>query len=123
MEYIAMANIGVPGYGRVTPGEYLDEKCKAVLGEETLSDLVRRGALKVEAEIEPEQNGGEEITDAPEPEAPEENADAPEEASDEDEEDEELEPDTMDDVVDDAEEPKPAPAAKPRKNSGGGKAK
>ena len=122
MEYIAKANIGVPGYGRVTPGEYLDEKCKAVLGEEAISDLVRRGALKVEAGIEPKQNGSEEQSEAPE-EAPEEITDAPEGAGDEEEGAEELEPDTMDDVVDEAEEPEAAPDEKPKKNSRGRKAK
>lgn len=124
MEYCAKVNIGVPGYGRLTPGEYLDEKCKEVLGEEAVADLVKRGALRADRYEQPmPEERVDESANAPEPEVPEEAADAPEDAGNEDEEAEELEPDTMDDVVDEAEEPKPAPAEKPKKNSRGRKAK
>lgn len=118
MEYRAKANIGVPGYGRVTPGEILDGKCKAILGEETLDDLVRRGALRTlrDAGTVPEPK------ESPEAKEPEEPAEAPGEEA-EDEEAEALEPDTMDDVVDEDEAPEAEPAEKPKKNSRGRKAK
>ena len=122
MEYCAMANIGVQGYGRVTPGEFLDEKCKEILGEDILAELVERGALRAELYEYPKAEMNEAANaDTPELEAPEEIAGAPEEPGDEEEGDEELEPDTMDDVVD--EEAEPAPNPKPKKNSGGRKAK
>ena len=124
MEYCAKVNIGVPGYGRLTPGEYLDEKCKEVLGEEALADLVKRGALRADRYEQPmPEERVDESANAPEPEVPEEAADAPEEAGNEDEEAEELEPDTMDDVVDEAEESEEVTETKPKKNSGGRKAK
>ena len=124
MEYYAMANIGVPGYGRVAYGEYLDEKCKAALGEEILAELVKDGAVKpvdttkAEAEAGSQENG-----DTQEPDAAKENGDAANEPGDEDVEAEELEPDTMDDVVDEAEESEEVTETKPKKNSGGRKAK
>lgn len=122
MEYCAMANIGVQGYGRVTPGEFLDEKCKEILGEDILAELVERGALRAELYEYPKAEMNEAANaDTPELEAPKEIAGAPEEPGDEEEGDEELEPDTMDDVVD--EEAEPAPNPKPKKNSGGRKAK
>lgn len=123
MEYCTRVNIGVPGYGRLTPGEFLDEKCKEVLGEETLDDLVKRGALRAELYEQPRPQEREEApAESPEPEAPEEINDAPDDAGDEEEA--ELEPDTMDDVVDEsAEEPEAASAEKPKKNSRGRKAK
>ena len=66
MDYCARANIGVPGYGRVTPGEILDEKCKEMLGEEALNDLVQRGALRLMTDAKPVPERGQEDAEPPE---------------------------------------------------------
>lgn len=45
MEYSAVTNFGVFGFGLVTVGEVLSEEIVKALGPETLSSLIERGAV------------------------------------------------------------------------------
>ena len=133
-EYVANVITSVFPFGVITKGEFLTKQQTDILGEEILADMVRRGVI---TEIGDDPDAMDANDDSPEQSAGtppdartgETGETAPPDArtdeasTDEDEgEDVELEPDTMDDVVDEAEEASATEAEKPKKNSGRRKA-
>lgn len=144
-EYVANVITSVFPFGVITKGEFLTKQQIDKLGEATIADMVKRGTISVVGDDSAAANTldlSRKPEDAPpddgqKPEiAPPDDDQKPEDAppadegtdgheggdeGDEEEEAEELEPDTMDDVVDEAEEA--VPDVKPKKSSGGRKAK
>ena len=140
MEYMAKQFTSIFPFGIIAKGEILSRQYTEALGEATLDDMVRRGVLErigrddTEDSAKPgaeeaAEKGGEEQTEAPgeggkaQAEAPGESDAEPEAEELEAEDGEGLEPDTMDDVVEEAGEPESAPTVKPKKSGGGRKGK
>lgn len=133
-EYVANVITSVFPFGVITKGEFLTKEQTDILGEEILADMVRRGVITEFGDEADTTNAANDASKQREEAAPSSQASkagtaAPPEAPDgetggEDDEGEglELEPDTMDDVVDDAEEASAAETEKPKKNSGRRKA-
>lgn len=123
VEYRANTFTSIFPFGIVAKGDILTEKQLDALGEATVNDMVVRGVLTRTGEKH------DEMAETHEPEADETQIDTPndvpEEAPDDglDEDAEALEPDTMDDVVDETEAPEAIPDEKPKKNGRGRKAK
>ena len=130
MRYVAKTYTSVYPYGLIARGEALEEKHIRALGEAGVADLLARGVIEAEDPLSgddaPVLSGigtsqGEEGSSFRT-----EGADtSPNEGrleEDEDEDGEALEPDMMDDLVNESEEA-PAPKPTPKENSGGRKAK
>ena len=133
-EYVANVITSVFPFGVITKGEFLTKQQIDKLGEATIADMVKRGTISVVGDDTAAVNALD-LSQKPEDTPPDDDQ-KPEDAppadegtdgheggdeGDEEEEAEELEPDMMDDVVDEAEEA--VPDVKPKKSSGGRKAK
>ena len=116
--YFAKVHIGIPPFGTVTVGEFLEEKHILALGEERLSELVKEKALGVRYESDPqpispeESEAGPDEHNAEKTTADEETEDSDTEEAGEEGDTEEAEDMTlrMDDLVGESEETEEAEA-------------